>query len=79
MTTDIREDDLLRIIEETKSSPLEQLAEEIAALPEIDTDKVKAVLDKLDNNSIDMLAEKQERLTSAMRIAQKIIEESNSR
>ena len=52
------------------------LQQAIAKLPTVDPQKVQAALQKLQNGGFEILGSEEERLASAQRIAQKIIDES---
>lgn len=86
MSVDTSENDLLETTQEElelkktfaddKLNPLHLLQQAIANMPDIDTEKVQAVLQKLNQGAIDALGNESERLNSAKRIATKIIAET---
>ncbi len=74
MSVDTSENDLLA---ETKENlhPLHVLQKDIANMPAVDTAKVQAVLQKLNNGALDILGTEAEQQASAERIAHKIMAE----
>lgn len=69
--TDQREVDL----EPDHINPLHMLQQEIANLPEVDQAKVQAVIKKLESGNLSILGTAEERLESAKRIAEQIMNE----
>lgn len=63
--------------EQELTNPLHLLQQAIANMPDIDPAKVQAVLNKLENGGLQIMGSDAERLESAQRIAQKIIDESS--
>jgi hypothetical protein len=64
-------------VEQDQSNPLHILQREIAAMPGVDAAKVQVVINKLQNGTLKILGTEEERLESAQRIAQLIIDESS--
>lgn len=83
MNAEISESDLLGKAEtkqeqSTDSNPLHDLQQAIAAMPAVDAEKVQAALNKLRNGTLGILGDEAERLASAERIAQQILEETTT-
>ncbi len=86
MSVDTSENDLLgkteekleQSVEQDQASlhPLHLLQQAIANMPALDPEKVQAVLKKINQASLEILGTEEERLNSAKRIAEKIIDES---
>lgn len=76
MGTEISDSDLLGIVKNT-SNPLHELQKAINAMPDVDPNKVQKAINKLRSKDLEILGTEEERLASAHRIAQRIIEESS--
>lgn len=73
--TEISDSDLLGIVKDT-ANPLQELKKAIIAMPDIDSEKVQAVINKLHaQGGLEILGTEEERLASAQRIAKQILNE----
>lgn len=68
----VKDNDLLDL----DTNPLHALKQAIESMPEIDANKVRAAIEKLNNGELDILGDEADCLASATRIAQKILSES---
>ncbi len=72
-------DDLLNesnSVLEAKTNPLHMLHQAIAAMPDIDPEKIAAVIKKLQNGTLDILGDESQRKAAEQRIAARIMEET---
>lgn len=76
METETTESDLLGVEQDT-TNPLHLLQQAIAAMPDVDTDRVQAAINKLCSGGLEILGNKAERLACAERIAKQIIDETS--
>ena len=73
--TEISDSDLRGIVKDT-ANPLQELKKAIIAMPDIDSEKVQAVINKLHaQGGLEILGTEEERLASAQRIAKQILNE----
>ncbi len=83
MTAEVTENDLLTTttpeVDQTNIHPLLLLQREIAAMPDVDADRVQAVLHKIRSGALEILGTEEEQLASALRIAKLIIDESSNK
>lgn len=64
--------------EQDQTNPLHILQQAIANMPAVDAERVQAVINKLQNGSLEILGTAEERMASAQRIAQQIMDEAQS-
>lgn len=74
---EVASDTVEQSTEQEQTNPLHLLQQAIAKLPDVDPAKVQAALKKLQNGGLQIMGTDAERLESAQRIAQKIIDESS--
>lgn len=80
-TTDDLQDKTLSNLEseqELVSNPLHELQVEISQMPDVDPERVRSVIAKIQNGNFDMLGSAEDKLACAERIAQLIIDETQN-